>query len=82
LLNSADIGLTPLLVMHRLADERSAREVWWIHTTSDADTMRSPVRSPALLAQLTWAHSLVYYTTPAQPLAHDSGVRTGRLSRR
>ena len=39
LLVSAGIGVTPLLAMlHRLADETSPREVWWIHTTHDAHT--------------------------------------------
>jgi len=37
LLVSGGIGLTPVLAMlHRLADERSTREVWWIHSTHDA----------------------------------------------
>ena len=39
LLISAGIGQTPLLAMlHRLANEGSRREVWWIHTTHDVDT--------------------------------------------
>ena len=81
LLISAGIGLTPLLAMlHRLASEHSRREVWWVHTTHDADSHAFSAEVADLLGRLPSAHSLVYYTTPAQPLAPDSGVRAGRLT--
>ena len=81
LLVSAGIGVTPLLAMlHRLASEHSTREVWWIHTTHDADTHAFAAEAADLLGRLPAAHSLVYYTTPAQPPAPDSGVRIGRLT--
>ena len=81
LLVSAGIGLTPLLAMlHRLASEPSTREVWWIHTTHDADSHAFSAEVADLLGRLPSAHSLVYYTTPAQPLAPDSGIRAGRLT--
>ena len=81
LLISAGIGQTPLLAMlHRLARERSSRTVWWIHTTHDADSHAFSAEVANLVTRLPSARSLVYYTTPAQPLASDSGVRAGRLT--
>lgn len=80
LLISAGIGQTPLLAMlHRLAHERSPRNVWWIHTTHDADSHAFAAEAGGLLARLSSARSLVYYTTPARPLAPESGLREGRL---
>ena len=81
LLISAGIGQTPLLAMlYRLASQRSRRVVWWMHTTHDADSHAFSTEVADLLARLPSAHSLVYYTTPAQPLASDSGIRAGRLT--
>jgi ferredoxin-NADP reductase len=81
LLISAGIGQTPLLaLLHRLASERSRREVWWVHTTHDADSHAFSAEVADLLGRLPSAHSLVYYTTPRHPLAPDSGVRAGRLT--
>ncbi len=80
LLISAGIGLTPMLAMlHRLADEASAREVWWIHTTHDADSHAFSAEVADLIDRLPSGHSLVYYTSPAQPPAPDPAIRTGRL---
>jgi ferredoxin-NADP reductase/ferredoxin len=81
LLISAGIGLTPVLAMlHRLADEGSTREVWWIHTTHDADSHAFSGEVDALFGRFPSSHSLVYYTTPSQPPAPDSGIRAGRLT--
>ena len=81
LLVSAGIGVTPLLAMlHRLADETSPREVWWIHTTHDAHTHAMAAEVADLLGRLPAAHSLVYYTAPDLPPAPDSDIRIGRLT--
>ena len=81
LLVSAGIGVTPLLAMlHRLADETSPREVWWINTTHDAHTHAMAAEAADLLGRLPAAHSLVYYTAPDLPPAPDSGIRIGRLT--
>jgi ferredoxin-NADP reductase/MOSC domain-containing protein YiiM len=81
LLISAGIGLTPVLAMlHRLASEHSTRDVWWLHTTHDAASHAFSSEVIALLGRLPSSHSLVYYTTPAAPLAPDSGIRSGRLT--
>jgi ferredoxin-NADP reductase/ferredoxin len=81
LLISAGIGQTPVLAMlHALARQRSARDVWWIHTTHDADTHAFATEVAELIGGLRSARSLVYYTTPAQPPAPGSHVRAGRLT--
>jgi ferredoxin-NADP reductase/MOSC domain-containing protein YiiM len=81
LLVSAGIGVTPLLAMlHRLADETSTREVWWIHTTHDAHTHAISAEAADLLGRLPESHSLVYYSAPDLPPAPDSGIRIGRLT--
>jgi len=79
LLVSAGIGVTPLMAMlHRLADEGSTREVWWIHTTHDAHTHALAAEAAELLGGLAAAHSLVYYTAPdGEP---GPGIRVGRLT--
>jgi ferredoxin-NADP reductase len=81
LLISAGIGLTPVLAMlHRLAGGRCTRDVWWIHTTHDATTHVFSAEADGLLAQLPSAHSVVYYTSPNEPLGAGSGIRSGRLT--
>ena len=81
LLLSAGIGITPVLAMlQRLASEASTREVWWVHTTHDATTAGFADEVDDLLGRLPSAHSFVFYTTPAEPLAPASGIRTGRLT--
>ncbi|MDQ1635000.1 MAG: hypothetical protein QOJ32_1809, partial [Frankiaceae bacterium] len=73
--------VTPLLAMlYRLAREHSSRVVWWIHTTHDMASHAFSREAADLLGRLPTAHSLVYYTTLAEPLAPDSGVRAGRLT--
>ncbi len=57
LLISAGIGLTPVLAMlHRLASEASTREVWWIHTTHDADSHAFSAEVADLVDGLPAAH--------------------------
>ena len=81
LLISAGIGQTPLLAMlYRLVSEHSGRVVWWIHTTHDEDSHAFATEVADLLGQLPSAHSVVYYTTPAQPFTASSGLRAGRLT--
>jgi ferredoxin-NADP reductase/MOSC domain-containing protein YiiM len=81
LLISAGIGQTPLLAMlHRLASKHSHRVVWWVHTTRDAASHAFAAEAADLLSRLPSAHSLVYYTTPAQPPTSGSGILAGRLT--
>jgi ferredoxin-NADP reductase/MOSC domain-containing protein YiiM/ferredoxin len=63
LLISAGIGVTPVLAMlHRLAADRSARDVWWIHTTRDRAHHAFAQESRRLLRTLPHTHEHVYYT--------------------
>ena len=81
LLVSAGIGATPVLAMlHRLADEQSPRDVWWLHTTHDAASHAFAAEAADLLGGLRSAHSLVWYTRPEEPPAPGSGIRSGRLT--
>jgi ferredoxin-NADP reductase/MOSC domain-containing protein YiiM len=81
LLISAGIGLTPLLAMlYRLAREQSSRVVWWVHTAHDVESHAFSREVADLLARLPSAQSLVYYTTPGEPLASNSAVHGGRLT--
>ena len=78
LLISAGIGLTPVLAMlHALASAASERDVWWVHTTHDAASHAFSGEVADLLAALPSSHSLVFYTSPAEPL----GPRLGRPDR-
>jgi MOSC domain-containing protein YiiM/NAD(P)H-flavin reductase len=53
LLVSAGIGATPLLAMlHALADERSEREVWWLHGARGCREHPFAAEARALLASL------------------------------
>ena len=82
LLVSAGIGQTPLLAMlHRLASGRSSRGgvVDPHHARRGQPCLLHRGRRPA--GRLPSAHSLVYYTAPAQPLAPGSGVRAGTTHR-
>jgi ferredoxin-NADP reductase len=79
LLISAGIGVTPVLgMLHQLADTSSTREVWWIHTTHDADSHVFADEAAELVGSLASARSLVYYTVARDPL--PSGVVAGRLT--
>ena len=54
--------------------------MWWVHTTHDAASHAFSTEVADLLARLPSSHSLVFYTTPGEPLAPDSAIRTGRLT--
>jgi ferredoxin len=75
---SAGIGVTPVLAMlHRLAAERSTREVWWLHTARNADQHAFAVEAHLLLETLAHAHERIFYTAgpPVGP-----GTVSGRLT--
>jgi ferredoxin-NADP reductase/ferredoxin len=76
---SAGVGATPLLAMlHVLAAEQAARQVWWLHGARDAAEHPFGSEVDALLAQLGAAHRLVCYSHPGR---HDRGFDVvGRLS--
>lgn len=63
---SAGIGVTPVVAMlGALADERSEREVWWIHGARNGDEHAFRGEARAHVARLPRAHSHVRYSRPA-----------------
>ena len=70
---SAGVGVTPVLAMlHALADASSDREVWWLHTTRDADTHAFMQEVSDLIGALPHARQQVFYTSTAGRLDHRS----------
>jgi ferredoxin-NADP reductase/MOSC domain-containing protein YiiM/ferredoxin len=65
LLISAGIGATPVLAMlHALTDERSDREVWWLHGARSSRDQSFSAEAKALLAALPNESAHVYYSRP------------------
>ncbi len=65
LLISAGIGATPVLAMlQALAQERSDREIWWLHGARDGREHPFAAEARALLASLPNARTHVYYSRP------------------
>jgi ferredoxin-NADP reductase/MOSC domain-containing protein YiiM len=79
LLISAGIGATPVLAMlYQLADERSERDIWWIHSSHSAAQQPFAAESHRLLQAMSHAHEYVFYSTGPIP-AGRSAVQ-GRIS--
>jgi ferredoxin-NADP reductase/MOSC domain-containing protein YiiM/ferredoxin len=65
LLISAGIGATPVLAMlHALAEEHSAREIWWLHGARNGRDHAFATEARALLASLPNVHTRVCYSRP------------------
>jgi len=65
LLVSAGIGATPVLAMlHALVQERSDREIWWLHGARNGREHSFAAEARDLLASLPNARSYVYYSRP------------------
>src|ERR1700758_4896954 len=65
LLISAGIGTTPVLAMlHALAEERSDREIWGLHSARNNRAHTFAAEARALLASLPNARRRVYYSRP------------------
>jgi ferredoxin-NADP reductase len=75
---SAGVGATPVLAMlHVLAGERSARQVWWLHGARNRSEHAFVAEADELLAELPDAHRIVCYSHPGPD---DQGFDvTGRL---
>src|SRR5262245_3408682 len=82
LLISAGIGATPLLAMlHALADERSEREVWWLHGARSSRDHPFAVEARSLVASLPHVRTHVCYSRPAPgDIEGRDFDRAGRLS--
>jgi MOSC domain-containing protein YiiM/ferredoxin-NADP reductase/ferredoxin len=65
-LASAGIGITPVLaILHALAAQRSAREIWWLYGARNGAHHPFAAESRALLRLLPHAHSRIWYSRPA-----------------
>jgi ferredoxin-NADP reductase/MOSC domain-containing protein YiiM/ferredoxin len=65
LLISAGIGATPVLAMlQALAQERSDREIWWLHGARNGHEHSFAAEARGLLASLANVHAHVYYSQP------------------
>jgi ferredoxin-NADP reductase/MOSC domain-containing protein YiiM len=63
---SAGVGVTPVLSMlHVLAQQHPAREVWWLHGARDSAEHSFAAESRGLLDQLTSSHHHIVYSRPA-----------------
>ena len=82
LLISAGIGATPVLAMlHALADERSEREVWWLHGARSSRDHSFAAEARALLASLPNVRTHVCYSRPdPDDVAGRDFDSAGRLS--
>jgi len=62
---SAGIGMTPVISMlHALAAERSARQVWWIYGARNRANHPFAEESHSLLKQLPYGLSYIVYSRP------------------
>jgi ferredoxin-NADP reductase/MOSC domain-containing protein YiiM len=65
LLISAGVGATPVLAMlHALADARSERDVWWLHSARSGAEEPFAAEARSLLAELPHGHLHVCFTRP------------------
>jgi ferredoxin-NADP reductase/MOSC domain-containing protein YiiM len=83
LLISAGIGVTPVLAMlHRLAAQRSGREVWWIHGARGPaeDAFANEVHD--LLSGLPHAHEHIFYSAASGDDLATHHAIGGRLTSR
>jgi ferredoxin-NADP reductase/MOSC domain-containing protein YiiM len=82
LLISAGVGATPVLAMlHALADTRSGREVWWLHSARNRAEEPFAAESRSLLARLPRGHRHICFSRPGPDDAEGRDYQTGgRLS--
>jgi ferredoxin-NADP reductase/MOSC domain-containing protein YiiM len=60
---SAGIGITPVLAMlHALAAARSGRQIWWVHTTRNRESLAFAPEVATLIESLPHVRQLVNYT--------------------
>ncbi|GAA1676451.1 sulfurase [Mycolicibacterium murale] len=76
---SAGIGVTPVLAMlHALADQRSTREIWWVHGARNQAEHSFAEEAQRLLNRLPHSHRHISYSDPGAGDSDFDG--TGRLS--
>jgi ferredoxin-NADP reductase/MOSC domain-containing protein YiiM/ferredoxin len=63
---SAGIGVTPVLAMlHALHDNRSTRQIWWLHGTRNGTEHAFAQEVRSLVSALPSAHCRIWYSQPA-----------------
>jgi ferredoxin-NADP reductase/MOSC domain-containing protein YiiM/ferredoxin len=63
---SAGVGVTPVLAMlHALHEQRSAREIWWLHGARNRAEHAFRAETQALVDDLAHGHRRVWYSRPA-----------------
>jgi ferredoxin-NADP reductase/MOSC domain-containing protein YiiM len=82
LLISAGIGATPVLAMlHALAEERSDRQIWWLHGARSRRDHSFATETRTLLASLPNVRTRVYYSRPGSHGREGRDFdRVGRLT--
>ncbi len=82
LLISAGIGATPVLAMlQALAEERSDREIWWLHSARNGREHSFAAEARTLLASLPNAQQRVCYSSPGpDDVAGRDFDHAGRLT--
>ena len=81
LLISAGVGATPVLAMlHALAADRSAREVWWLHGARSGSEHSFAAEARSLLEALPNAHRHICFSRPGPGDTGDDFQTEGRLS--
>jgi ferredoxin-NADP reductase/MOSC domain-containing protein YiiM len=77
-LMSAGIGATPVLAMlHSLSAARSARDIWWLHTTRNRETQAFAAEVTTLIEALPHARQEVFYTATQGRLNQESIAALG-----
>jgi ferredoxin-NADP reductase/MOSC domain-containing protein YiiM/ferredoxin len=78
---SAGVGATPVLAMlHALANEHSARPIWWLHGARNREEHAFRAEVEALLAALPHGHRVVAYSRPDESDGSDGHYDiSGRL---
>ena len=67
LLISAGVGATPVLAMlSDLAERRSDREIWWMHSARSSHEHPFAVEAKRLLSALSNARARIYYSRPRE----------------
>ncbi|TCM48781.1 MOSC and FAD-binding oxidoreductase domain-containing protein [Kribbella sp. VKM Ac-2568] len=75
---SAGIGITPVMAMlHRLADERSRRSVWWIHIARSPEQQAFATEAAGLIGSLTDVHPQVFFTAGGHRPGREQLARLG-----
>jgi ferredoxin-NADP reductase/MOSC domain-containing protein YiiM/ferredoxin len=81
LLISAGIGVTPVLAMlHQLSEQRSERDVWWIHGARRPAEHALAAEAHTLMGSLAHGHEHVFYSATTAEEARGAGAVPGRLT--